>query len=213
MRRTAKALGLQWPRDGSYADLIRSADPEQPAHLAFLSLATTLLRGAGYTAFDGAVPELTMHSAVAAPYAHVTAPLRRLVDRFGTEIALSVCAGRSIPEWVRAALVELPDQMLAATRLSRSLERESINLIEAVLLRDRIGEMFDAAIVDRDPRNRGSFSIVIRDPGVRAKAKGSFDVGTKAQVVLATADPGRRSVVFTEATPGAGSPESGTRSI
>jgi exoribonuclease R len=49
VRRTAKALGLQWPQNGSYADLIRSADPEQPAHLAFLSLATTLLRGAGYT--------------------------------------------------------------------------------------------------------------------------------------------------------------------
>ncbi len=198
VRRTAKALGLQWPQNGSYADLIRSADPEQPAHLAFLSLATTLLRGAGYTTFDGDHPELVSHSAVAAPYAHVTAPLRRLVDRFGTEIALSVSAGRPVPDWVRSALRDLPDQMLAATRLSRSLERESINLIEAVLLHDRIGEEFPAAVVDRDPRNRASYSIVIRDPGVRAKAKGTFEVGTQAQVVLQTADPARRTVLFAD---------------
>jgi hypothetical protein len=63
------------------------------------------------------------------------------VDRFGTEIALSVSAGRPVPDWVPSALRDLPDQMLAATRLSRSLERESINLIEAVL-HDRIGEEF-----------------------------------------------------------------------
>lgn len=196
VRRTAKALGLAWPHNGSYADLIRSADPEQPAHLAFLSLATTLLRGAGYTTFDGDPPPLRTHSAVAAPYAHVTAPLRRLVDRFGTEIALSVCAGSEVPSWVREALGQLPDLMMSATRLSRSLERESINLIEAVLLADRVGETFDASVVDRDPRRRSDFSIVIRDPAVRAKAKGHLEVGTRAPVVLATSDPQRRSVLF-----------------
>ena len=196
VRRTAKALGLPWPQDGSYADLIRSADPQQPSHLAFLSLATTLLRGAGYTTFDGDAPDLRTHSAVAAPYAHVTAPLRRLVDRFGTEIALSVCAGQSVPTWVREALAELPDRMMSATRLSRSLERESINLIEAVLLADRVGETFEASVVDRDPRRHSDFSIVIRDPAVRAKAKGDLEVGTRAPVVLATSDPERRSVLF-----------------
>lgn len=196
VRRTAMALGLTWPANGSYADLIRSADPEQPAHLAFLSLATTLLRGAGYTAFEGDAPELTTHSAVAAPYAHVTAPLRRLVDRFGTEVALSVCAGREIPDWAVSALSGLPDLMMAATRKSRALERESINLIEAVLLQDRVGERFSASVVDRDTRNRDNYSIVIRDPGVRAKAKGNLKVGTQAEVVLEIADPHRRLVRF-----------------
>lgn len=194
VRRTARALGLTWPDQGSYADLIRSADPSQPAHLAFLSLATTLLRGAGYTVFDGAAPSLNSHSAVAAPYAHVTAPLRRLVDRFGTEIALAASAGHAVPAWVREALPLLPDLMTAATRLSRSLERESINLVEAVLLSDRVGEEFRAAVVDRD-RSRG-FTIVIRDPGVRAKATGGLEVGTRADVVLRVADPERRLVLF-----------------
>ncbi len=196
VRRTALALGLPWPRGASYADLIRSADPEQPAHLAFLSLATTLLRGAGYTPFDGSHPELTTHSAVAAPYAHVTAPLRRLVDRFGTEVALAACAGTDVPDWVREALPDLPERMSASGRRARELERESINLIEAVLLADRVGERFPAAVVDREPRDRG-FSIVIRDPGVRARATGELSVGTEALVELLTADPERRTVLFT----------------
>lgn len=194
VRRTAQALGLTWPRNGSYADLIRTADPQQPAHLAFLSLATTLLRGAGYTTFADTEPELTIHSAVAAPYAHVTAPLRRLVDRFGTEIALGAVAGTGTPQWVSAALTELPDVMMGATRLSRSLERESINLIEAVLLEARVGEEFEAAVVDAD--RRSGFTIVIRDPGVRARARGELTVGTAADVVLVAADPERRSVLF-----------------
>lgn len=197
VRRTARALGMDWPADDSYAELIRSADVTDPAHLAFLSLATTLLRGAGYTSFDGSIPEVSRHAAVAAPYAHVTAPLRRLVDRFGTEVALATVAEAPVPDWVTAALAELPDLMLAAARTARSVERESLNLVEAVLLSDRIGDEFTASVVDGD--DRGGFQVVIRDPGVRAKARGGLHVGSQAQVVLTTADPQHRQVLFTAA--------------
>ena len=64
-----------------------------PAHAAFLEEAVTLLRGAAYTPFDGAPPEQPGHAASRRPYAHVTAPLRRLVDRFGTEVCLALAAG------------------------------------------------------------------------------------------------------------------------
>jgi exoribonuclease R len=198
VRRTAEALGLSWPSSGTYPDLIRSADASRPAHLAFLSLATTLLRCAGYTVFDGEEPALRTHSAVAAPYAHVTAPLRRLVDRFGTEIALAACAGADVPDWVTAALAALPDQMAGAGRTARSLERESLNLVEAVLRQDRVGESFEAAVVDSD--GRGGFSIVIQDPAVRARAKGDLSVGSHAEVSLKAADPATRRVQFEAAT-------------
>ena len=46
--------------------------------------------------------------ASAAPYAHVTAPLRRLVDRFGTEVCLALAAGAEPAPELRAALPELP---------------------------------------------------------------------------------------------------------
>ena len=69
-----------------------------------LNACTLLFRGAGYQAFRGTLPEQPMHAAIAAPYAHVTAPLRRLVDRYAGEICVAICAGQPVPEWVAATL-------------------------------------------------------------------------------------------------------------
>lgn len=100
LRHTAHALHIDWPHHVSYAELVRSLDPHRPRHAAFLQECTTLLRGAGYTVFrDGALPAITTHSAVAAPYAHGTAPLRRLVDRYVSEICLAAAAGRCPSGW------------------------------------------------------------------------------------------------------------------
>ena len=77
-----------------------------PPALALRRAASTLLRGAGYAAFDRAAgtapPADPGHGGIGAPYAHVTAPLRRLVDRFGTEVCLAVAAGAALPEWLTA---------------------------------------------------------------------------------------------------------------
>lgn len=83
LRAQASALGTPWPQEEPYGTLLSRLDPSRPAELALLHGAATLLRGARYTAFEGAAPGAdALHAAVAAPYAHVTAPLRRLVDRF-----------------------------------------------------------------------------------------------------------------------------------
>ena len=75
------------------------------------------LESAGYEVFDGAAPDAPLpHGAIAAEYAHVTAPLRRLVDRFGLEICLAHSQGTEVPEHVRAALPTLPETMATATR-------------------------------------------------------------------------------------------------
>ncbi|MEK8226128.1 hypothetical protein NKG05_08695 [Oerskovia sp. M15] len=54
------------------------------------------------------MPDDVAHAAIAAEYAHVTAPLRRLVDRYGTEICLALSAGDEVPAWVRDALPGCP---------------------------------------------------------------------------------------------------------
>ncbi|MBV9099033.1 MAG: RNB domain-containing ribonuclease, partial [Frankiaceae bacterium] len=78
LRRSALALGVSWPASTSYAEAVRRLDASVPAQAALLRLASVLFRGAGYVAFDGSLPAQRLHSAVAAPYAHATAPLRRL---------------------------------------------------------------------------------------------------------------------------------------
>ena len=100
LRRTARALGIDWPNTMDHPDFIRSLDPSRPADAAMVVACTSLLRGAGYAAFNGHLPEQTEHAALASPYAHVTAPLRRLVDRYGLEICAALCAGEEVPAWV-----------------------------------------------------------------------------------------------------------------
>ena len=82
-RAGARRWAPTWAEDLPYGEFVRGLDRTNPRHLALIHEATALFRGAGYTAFDGELPEQREHAAVAAPYAHVTAPLRRLVDRFG----------------------------------------------------------------------------------------------------------------------------------
>ncbi len=149
LRRTATALRIDWPHHVSYAQLVRSLDPHEPRHAAFLLECTTLLRGAHYTVFrDSDLPDITTHSAVAAPYAHCTAPLRRLVDRYASEICLAATAGEPPPDWVLAALDTLPDEMADGTRRAGRVERECVDIVEAALLMDRVGEVFDGWVVD-----------------------------------------------------------------
>jgi exoribonuclease R len=196
LRRSARALGIDWPDDASYAEVIRSLDPAEPRHAAFLEEATALLRGAGYTAFDGGVPDQATHAAVAAEYAHATAPLRRLVDRFVSEICLALCAGEDVPAWARAALPSLPDAMAESDRRAGALERECVALMEAVVLRDAVGELFDAVVVEV---RGGGGTVQLAEPAVRAGFDGELPLGERVRVRLVEADVSRRSVRFAPA--------------
>ncbi|WP_448073602.1 RNB domain-containing ribonuclease [Georgenia yuyongxinii] len=209
LRRTATALGLHWPADTSYGELLRTLDSAVPAHAAFLTEATTLFRGAGYLAFgvDGAdpvpPPGAAEHAAIAAEYAHVTAPLRRLVDRFGLEVCLAHSAGAEVPAWVRAALVRLPQTMAGATRRANAYERGALDAIEALVLAGRVGQTFEGVVVDvdgdaRDRPARGT--VVLGEPAVRARIEGTaLPVGERLRVRLVEVDVAGRKVVFAPA--------------
>ncbi|WP_174791109.1 RNB domain-containing ribonuclease [Occultella kanbiaonis] len=155
LRRAAHGLGIDWPADASYGDLLATLDAAVPAHAAFAQEATSLFRGAGYLAFDGELPPTSEHAAIAAEYAHVTAPLRRLVDRYGLEVCLAATAGTDVPDWVREALPGLPKIMSRSGQRANSYERACVDLIEAVLLQPRVGETFDGVIVDLNERRNG----------------------------------------------------------
>lgn len=197
LRRSARALGIDWPAGTSYAEVIRGLAPAQPRHAAFLEDSTSLLRGAGYTAFDGGVPEQATHAAVAAEYAHATAPLRRLVDRYVSEVCLALCAGEDVPGWVRAALPDLPEEMADGSRRAGALERECVALMEAVVLRDAVGQEFDAVAVEA--HEKGGGTVQLAEPAVRARYDGELPLGEPARVRLVEADVAARSVRFAPA--------------
>ncbi|MEU1230627.1 RNB domain-containing ribonuclease [Streptomyces sp. NPDC005828] len=203
LRRSAQALGVDWPHHVSYADVVRSADPTNPRHAAFLQECTSLLRGAGYTVFtDGHVPTPAVHAAVADEYTHATAPLRRLVDRYAGELCVAAVAGDEPPEWVRAALPALPDEMATGARRAGTVERESVDIVEAALLKERVGEIFDAYVIDVKEREPAVGTVHLEDPAVVARIEGGeakLPLGEWLRVRLSEADPGTAKVLFAPA--------------
>jgi exoribonuclease R len=199
LRRTAAALHIEWHPDVEYPDFVRSIDPNSPAGAAMLNACTSLLRGAGYVAFDGGVPEHIEHAALASEYAHVTAPLRRLVDRYAGEVAVALCADTDVPDWVRARLRDLPKEMEESDRRAHQYERAVLDLVEAGLLSGREGQDFTGVVTDVDDKDRKTGSIVLQDPAVEAAityADGELPLGEEVTARLVEADPKARTVHF-----------------
>jgi len=196
LRRAARALHVPWPDGAAPGDVLDQLDRSDPRHVALLEHATSLLRGAGYVAFASGRPEQTVHAGIGAPYAHVTAPLRRLVDRYGTEVCLAIQAGQPVPDWVSSALAALPGEMQRADHLAHVADRAVVDATEAWLLRDRVGEQFAATVVDAEER---SGMVVLDDPAVRARCDGAnLPVGERITVRLVTADVAARQVRFAQ---------------
>jgi exoribonuclease R len=198
---TAKALGLTWPNGQSYQDFIRTLDPTIDRHVAMLTACTSMLRGAGYTAFNGSLPAQPKQSAIAAEYAHATAPLRRLGDRYVGEVCVALCAKQPVPDWTLAALPGVPDIMQVADRRAHQYERAVIELIEAAILAPRVGESFAGTIIEVANTGRhGSTGgvVMLRDPAIEARvsSRSTLTLGADVHVQLTAADPATHSVQF-----------------
>jgi exoribonuclease R len=188
LRRTAGALQIEWPAELAYPEFVRRLDPAIPSHAAMLNACTELFRGAGYTSFDGELPADTRHAALATDYAHVTAPLRRLVDRFAGEVCLALSAQRNVPDWVRSALPSLPELMATAESRSKKYERAVIDLVEVSLLHDRVGSEFVGTVIDVESDGRRGVAM-IADPAVQARVRGTdLPLGTEVRLRLESAD-------------------------
>lgn len=180
LRGAAKALGVAWSRDVSPAELLASLDPGRPRQMALFVAATLLLRGAGYRGFrDGVPPDEDLgHGGLASQYAHVTAPLRRLVDRYTLATCTALAAGRAVPGWVEEAVGEIPEVMAETEGRASGVERKCVNAAEAWVMGGRTGERFEAAVLDAD--GRGS-QIWIDEPPILAWAE---DVRAKSGQVI-----------------------------
>ncbi|MFT3900053.1 MAG: RNB domain-containing ribonuclease [Gordonia sp. (in: high G+C Gram-positive bacteria)] len=194
LRRVAENLRVPWPEGASPGQFLAGLAPDEPSTLALMTQGARLMRGAGYRAIDPSTQvtdEELIHAGVGGLYAHVTAPLRRLGDRFATEVCLAVTAGRDVDEWVTAALPELGEIMSAADSLSSRASRRSIDLAEAVVLADQIGARFDATVM-RPAHEKAPGEIFIAEPAIIAPCKPAPAVGSEcvAEVVKADADSG-----------------------
>jgi exoribonuclease R len=198
LHRTARALHIDWPAEQLYPDFIRTLDPGKPNQAAMVTACTRLLRGSGYVGFNGEVPADPIHAALASEYAHVTAPLRRLCDRYAGEICVALCAGTEVPPWVLEKLAVVPETMQESGRRAHQYEAAVLDLVEAGVLQPRVGETFAGVIVDIDPKDDHKGTVTIQDPAVEARVTDGapLPLGTDVTVTLSEADVASRSVAF-----------------
>ena len=197
LRQVAKALGLAWPDAmplAAFELTLTGADPAQAAFMVALRRAGS---GASYVPYrEGVVP---WHAAMAATYAHATAPLRRLADRYVVQAALAIANGQEVPEVVSAAFEKLPPIMARADAIGGRIDRAVVDLAETVMLHGREGEVLPAVIVDADEHGA---HIQLADLAVLASVKTTGRPGDRISVKLLAADPVQRTLSFAVADGG-----------
>jgi len=193
LRRTAKALGVDWPKSMTLEERQRDLDPNRRADAALMLAIRRAGSHAGYAPFEAG--QRPWHWAMHATYVHATAPLRRLADRYVTLAALAVANGQPVPDSVVAAFERLPDVMNRADARAGQVDSAVLELAEAVVLSGCVGKQFAGIVTDVD-KKRGA-RIQIADPAVitRVPADG-VAIGASVALRLDEADPSRRLTRF-----------------
>jgi len=192
LRHSAKALGLTWPKDETLEQFERGLDPHNPSHAAFQAAIRRSGPKAAYAPYQaGVVP---WHSAMAATYAHATAPLRRLADRYVIEATLQIANGESVSAQLETAFRQLPAVMARAEEKAGQIDRAVLDLAEAVMLQGHEGERFTAVVTDVDERGT---RIHLCDPAVIARIDGNGAApGEAVTVKLMSVDVAKRQITF-----------------
>lgn len=204
----------------SPGEFLRTLDANTSRGMAIMREAQKLLRGSEYLELGANPPR--SHSGVITNndgvrpeyYAQVTAPLRRLADRYATEIVLSLVAETPIPDWVTCDLEQVLAAMTASGRLAATVDHACLDYCEAEVLKAFVGNQFPATVVEVNPRQKTARVFVDKPPvladcdygGASDLAEPSAEPGVEPGaelvegerycVTLSEADPARRVVRF-----------------
>lgn len=114
--------------------------------------------GASYQPYrEGVVP---WHEAMAATYAHATAPLRRLADRYVVRCALAIANGQPVSQAVTDAFARLPQVMGRADSHASQINHAAIDLADMPVVANvkasglRQGDDLALRLVMADPDHR-----------------------------------------------------------
>lgn len=193
LRFESHALAINWARKESINNLMRRLDPRKVNDKRFLM---TVRRAGGRATYTPYCAEpLPRHFAIGAPYVHATAPMRRLADRYVLELAFRLANNLPVTEELSTAITNLPTTMEKGAGRARSVAQAVIDLIEAVSLQPRIGEVLQAEVVDAETKVVQPFDSAIRSRA--AQLPSGVREGDIVRVRIDVADPLQRKVVLT----------------
>lgn len=192
-RAEAKALGFEIAPEQAIGEFLQGVDPNTPQGMAIQREAQKLLRGSGYVSVHNGTPEV--HAGVGGYYSHVTAPLRRLIDRFATEHCLAIATNTEVPAWVTAVEEQVLESMKFTSIHASQVDNACLDLAEATVLKFWEGQNFQSVVLTSEPE-KNQARLFILNPPVLAKCSGAPMQGTHQEVTLVKADVVKREVLF-----------------
>ncbi len=179
---------------GGVGPFLASVDATTPRGMVAHKEAAKLLRGADYRFLEHDAP--VVHAGVGGMYSHVTAPLRRLVDRYASEYCLALCAGREPESWAHDDAEQVVDTMRRTSQLAGTVDNACVRLTEATVLAPWVGTTFTALVLStNEEKNKAKISL--KDPPIiSTDLLGSPAEGEETLVSLVTAKPETRTIDF-----------------
>jgi exoribonuclease-2 len=168
---------------------LRQRRQADPGGFADLSLRVVKMLGSGeYAAATPGNGAGTGHFGLAVnDYAHSTAPNRRFPDLVTQRLLKAALAGDA-PPYTAEALAQIAQHCTLQEDNANKVERQVLKAAAALLLHDRIGEVFDAIVTGASPK--GTFAR-IQQPLVEGRVVRGFeglDVGDAARLRLVAVD-------------------------
>ena len=92
----------------------------------------------------------------------------------------------------------MPEVMAESGRRANQYENAVLDLVEAGVLSHRVGEEFDAVVVELDEKEKSRGTVTIQEPAIEAPvvANRELPLGEQVRVRLTTADVASRKVEF-----------------
>ncbi len=189
---TAASYGEKLPSSpdvkalASFLKKQKAADPER---FPDLSLTVIKLLGPGeYMPLDPGTPPTGHFSMAVSDYTHGTAPNRRYVDIINQRLLKSMLDNAKSP-YTPGELEDEAIWLSDREKASKKVERFTRKAAAAVLLQDRIGEMFEALVTGAS--EKGTYVRLISPPAEGRVVRGERGmwVGQKVNVRLLKTDP------------------------
>ena len=195
----AEELDETLPREPdvrALSDFLERRKKADPDHFADLSLSVVKLLGPGDYVVHLPGEDNDGHFGLAVHrYTHSTAPNRRYSDLVIQRL-LKWSISKGGAGYTRDELEKIAERCNDRESAARKVERKTRKVAAAMMMKNRIGDQFDAIVTGVSPK--GTFARIVRPPvdGMVVKRERGLKVGQHARVKLLSVDPARGFIDF-----------------
>ncbi|HEV2987689.1 MAG TPA: RNB domain-containing ribonuclease [Candidatus Angelobacter sp.] len=184
------------PDSKSLNDFLIKMKTSDPDHFVDLSLAVVKLMGPGeYVLERPGEPEIGHFGLAVQDYTHSTAPNRRFPDVVTQRLVKAVLAHQRSP-YTDSELSTIAQNCTIKGDEARRVEREMSKRIAAVVMSDRIGEVFDAIVTGAGSKGTFVRALTPHIEGMLVRGQQGADVGDRLRVRLISTDIRRGYIDF-----------------